>query len=171
MRPVATRDVDGVQLTIVRPLLGLARAQIDSYIRERGLKYRDDASNDSVTPMRNRVRHRIIPYIEKQLDRKVRRALWRAATIAADEAEWADTLLDSSATGTRDLAVKDLREQPRAFQRRRIQRWLQSRGVVDLDFDTIELVRALIAPDAPHAKTNPPRDRHARRRAGKIFLE
>jgi tRNA(Ile)-lysidine synthase len=171
MRPVATRAVNGVQLTIVRPLLGLSRAEIDSYIKERGLKYRDDESNDSVASMRNRMRHRIIPYIEKQLGRKVRRALWRAATIAADEAEWADGLLDSSAAGTRDLTVKELREQPRALQRRTIQRWLQSRGVVDLDFDTIELVRALIDPDAPHAKTNLPRDRHARRRAGKIFLE
>lgn len=171
MRPVATRAVTGVQLTIVRPLLGLSRTEIDSYIRERGLKYRDDASNESVAPMRNRVRHRIIPYIEKQLDRKVRRALWRAATIAADEAEWVEGLLDASATEQRDLAVKELREQPRALQRRRIQRWLQSRGVVDLDFDTIELVRALVEPDALYAKTNLPRDRHARRRAGKIFLE
>jgi tRNA(Ile)-lysidine synthase len=171
IRPVTTRSVDGAELTIVRPLLGFTRAELDSYIRERGLKYRDDASNDSVAPMRNRVRHQIIPYIEKQLNRNVSRALWRAATIAADEADWADAILDASATDSRDLAVRDLREQPRAFQRRRIQRWLQSRGVVDLDFDTIELVRTLIEPDAPHAKTNLPRDRHARRRAGKLFLE
>lgn len=170
MCPVATRPVNGVQLTIVRPLLGVSRAEIDSYIRERGLKYRDDASNDSVASMRNRVRHRIIPYIEKQLDRNIRRALWRAATITADEAEWADALLDPGAT-TRELTVKELRELPRALQRRMIQRWLQSHGVVDLDFDTIELVRALVQPDAPHAKTNLPRDRHARRRAGKIFVE
>jgi tRNA(Ile)-lysidine synthase len=171
MRPVATRAVNGVLLTIVRPLLGISRNEIDSDIKERGLKYRDDLSNESLAPMRNRVRHRIIPYIEKQLDRKVRRALWRAATIAADEAEWADALVDSSATRGDELGVKELREQPRALQRRGIQRWLQARGVTDLDFDTIELVRALIEPDALHAKTNLPRNRHARRRAGKIFLE
>jgi tRNA(Ile)-lysidine synthase len=171
MRSIATRAVSGVQLTIVRPLLGITRAEIDIYIRGRGLKYRDDVSNDSIAPMRNRMRHRIIPYIEKQLGRNVRASLWRAATIAADEAEWTDALVDSSVTGSRDLAVKDLREQPRALQRRRIQRWLQAHGVTDLDFDTIELVRALIEPDAPYAKTNLPRDRHARRRAGKLFLE
>ena len=171
MRPVTTRSVNRVQLTVVRPLLGTGRAEIDSYIRERGLKYRDDVSNASDVPMRNRVRHRIIPYIEKQLDRNVRRALWRAATIAADEAEWADALVDPGSSVNRDLQVKELREQPRALQRRRIQRWLQAQGVVDLDFDTIELVRALIEPDASHAKANLPRDRHARRRAGKLFVE
>src|SRR3954468_3693134 len=128
MRPVSTRPVKGVQLTIVRPFLGIRRDQIDSYIKEGGLKFRDDLSNESVAPMRNRVRHRIIPYIEKQLDRNVRRALWRAATIAADEAEWADAVIDASATRTPDLAVKELRQQPRALQRRIIQRWLQARG-------------------------------------------
>jgi tRNA(Ile)-lysidine synthase len=171
MRPVATRRVMTGQLTIVRPLLGTTRAEIDSYIKERRLSYRDDLSNDSVAPMRNRVRHRIIPYIERQLDRNVRRSLWRAATIAADEAEWADAFLDAKAPKTADLAVKELREEPRALQRRRIQRWLLAHGVTDLDFDTIELVRGLIEPDAAHAKTNLPRDRHARRRAGKLFLE
>src|SRR3954464_14196541 len=46
MRPVTMRSINEVQLTIVRPLLGITRADIDSYIRERGLKYRDDISND-----------------------------------------------------------------------------------------------------------------------------
>jgi tRNA(Ile)-lysidine synthase len=171
MRPVTTRRVMTRQLTIVRPLLGTTRAEIDAYIKERRLSYRDDLSNDSIAPMRNRVRHRIIPYIERQLDRNVRRSLWRAATIAADEAEWADAFINAKAAETGDLAVKELREEPRALQRRRIQRWLLAQGVTDLDFDTIELVRALIEPDAAHAKTNLPRDRHARRRAGKLFLE
>jgi tRNA(Ile)-lysidine synthase len=171
MRPVTTRPLNGVPLTIVRPLLGIRRAEIDSYIRERRLKYRDDLSNDSAAPMRNRVRHRIIPYIEKQLGRKVVPPLWRAATIAADEAEWADALVDSTVEESRDLAVRELREQPRALQRRMIQRWLQRHGVADVDFDTVELVRALIDPDAAHAKANLPRDRHARRRAGKLFIQ
>ena len=171
MRPVATRTVNGVPLTIVRPLLGVSRAEVDSYIRERSLKYRDDVSNDSVAPMRNRVRHRIIPYIEKQLERDVRRSLWRAATIAADEAELAETLVDSPATIKSELSLSELRKQPRALQRRTIHLWLQRRGIVNLDFETIERVRALVQPAARAAKTNLPHDRHARRRAGKLFVE
>ena len=171
MRPVLTRPVNGVPLTIVRALLGISRDEIDSYIRERHLKYRDDRSNDSVAPMRNRVRHRIIPYIEKQLDRKVRQSLWRAATIAADESELAETLVDSPLTGESELELKQLRQQPRALQRRTIHLWLQARGIASLDFETIERVRALVEPGSREAKTNLPRDRHARRRAGKLFIE
>ena len=171
MRQVATRKVKGVQLTLVRPLLGTAREEIDAYLKVHRLKYRDDATNQTLTPLRNRVRHRIIPYIEKQLGRKVSGALQRAAIIAADEAEWADSMVDPSSTGSAELPVKVLRMQPRALQRRTIHRWLQSRGIADLDFETVERVRALLELDAKAAKTNLPHDRHARRRSGKIFVE
>ncbi len=171
MRDVASRKIAGVELQIVRPLLGVWREEIDAYVKEHRLKFRDDCTNETLEPVRNRMRRRIIPYIEKQLGRKVRRSLWRAAVLAADESEWLTTLLDSEQPPGAELAVKALRAQPRALQRRIIQRWLQSRGVADLDFETIERVRALLDPKPKSAKTNLPRDRHVRRRAGKIFLE
>jgi tRNA(Ile)-lysidine synthase len=171
IRQVATRHVKGVELTIVRPLLGTTRDEIDAYVETHRFKYRDDATNQTLAPLRNRIRHRIIPYIEKQLGRKVSGTLRRAAIISADEAEWADALVDSRSTRSRELPVKELRAQPRALQRRTIQLWLKSRGISDLDFETIERVRALLEPDASHAKTNLPRDRHVRRRSGKLFVE
>ncbi|HSV64185.1 MAG TPA: tRNA lysidine(34) synthetase TilS [Chthoniobacterales bacterium] len=171
IRQIATRRRDGVELTIVRPLLGTTREEIDAYLDERHLKFRDDPTNATLDAFRNRVRHRIIPYIEKQLGRKVSGALRRAAIIAADEAEWAESQVESLAIENPELGVKELREQPRALQRRTIHRWLQSRDIEDLNFETIERVRALLDPDAREAKTNLPRDRHARRRAGKLFIE
>ena len=170
MRQVATRTVDGVQLTIVRPLLAVSRDEIDAYLRAHRLRYRDDKTNESLEPLRNRLRLRIIPYIEKQLGRKVRSALWRAASISADEAEWAETLVASPARKS-ELSLKELRAQPRALQRRTIHLWLRAQGVANLDFETIERVRQLLEPGAGPAKTNLPQDRHARRRAGKLFIE
>ena len=169
MRQVASRKVEGVELEIVRPLLGIWRTEIDAYVKAHRVEFRDDATNATLGPVRNRMRHRILPYIEKQLGRKVRPAIWRAAVIAADETEWLTGLIDSDQT--EEIIVKKLRAQPRALQRRTIQQWLQSREVPDLDFETIERVRALLEPNARTAKTNLPRDLHARRRAGKIFIE
>lgn len=171
MREVASRKVAGVELQIIRPLLGVWREEISAYLNEHRVKFRDDSTNETLEPVRNRMRRRIIPYIEKQLGRKVRRALWRAAVIAADETEWLSTLIDSEQLEGNVVSVKKLRAQPRAVQRRIIQRWLQFLEVPDLDFETIERVRALLDPKAGVAKTNLPRDRHVRRRAGKIFLE
>lgn len=171
MREVASRKIAGVELQIIRPLLGVWREEINAYLKEHRLEFREDVTNQKLEPMRNRLRHRIIPYIEKQLSRKVRRALWRAAVIAADETEWLTTLTDAQQSHGNELPVKKLRAQPRALQRRAIQQWLQFREVPDLDFETIERVRALLDPKAKSAKTNLPRDLHARRSAGKIFIE
>ena len=171
IRQIARQTVDGLELEVVRPLLGVWRTEIDAYTKSRRLEFRDDETNETFGPLRNRMRRRVIPYIERQFGRKVRAAIWRAAAIAADEADWLTGLFDSKKTSARELGVKELREQPRALQRRTIHRWLQSRDVPDLNFETIERVRALLDPDAREAKTNLPHDLHARRRAGKIFIE
>jgi tRNA(Ile)-lysidine synthase len=171
IRQVGRQKVGSVELEVVRPLLSVWRTEIDAYIKSHRLEFRDDETNKTFGALRNRMRQRIIPYIEKQFGRKVRASIWRAAAIAADEADWLSGLLDSKKTTGRELGVKELREQPRAVQRRTIHLWLQSRDVSDLNFETIERVRALLDPKAREAKTNLPHDRHARRRAGKLFIE
>ena len=171
MREVASRQVAGTELKIVRPLLGVWREEIDRYIKTHRIEFRDDATNEKLGPVRNRVRRRLIPYIEKQLGRNVRATVWRAAMLAADEAEWLRGMVDPNQSTAEQLDVGKLRSQPRALQRRIIQKWLQARGVENLDFELIERVRALLEPDAKIAKTNLPRGRHVRRRAKKIFVE
>ncbi len=171
MRQIVSRRVSGIELKIVRPLLGVWREEIDAFVEGSRIEFREDATNESLGPVRNRMRRRVIPYIERQLGRKVRSTLWRAALIAADEAEWIEGLVDSRQSEAEQLDAAVLRAQPRALQRRTIHKWLQSRGVGNLDFELIERVRTLLDPEAPTAKTNLPQGRHVRRQAGKIFME
>ena len=171
MREVSVRRIDNVKLQIVRPLLGVSREQIDGYVRKHRLKFREDASNKNLAPLRNRIRHRIIPEIEKQLGRNVRETIWRAATIAAEEENFFEALLPDKLSKLTALAVKPLRAMPIAVQRRMVHEWLRARDVPDLSFDLIERVRALLDLSNRAAKTNLPQDRHVRRRAGQIFIE
>lgn len=171
MRDVTSRRIAGTELKIVRPLLGVWREDIDAYVKANGIKFRDDATNDQLGPVRNRVRRRVIPHIEKQLGRNVRSTIWRAAIIAADEAEWLETLIAAESHDGAHLDSHHLRAQPRALQRRIVHKWLQAQGVGNLDFELIERVRALADPEAASAKTNLPQGRHVRRRAKKIFVE
>jgi len=171
MRGVSIRKIDNVKLQIVRPLLGVSREQIDDYVRKHRLKFREDASNKNLAPLRNRIRHRIIPEIEKQLGRNVRATIWRAATIAAEEENFFEALLPDKLSKLTALAVKPLRAMPIAVQRRMLHKWLRARDVPDLSFDLVERVRALLDLASRVAKTNLPQDRHVRRRAGQIFIE
>ena len=171
MRAVSIRKIDNVKLQIVRPLLGVSREQINGYVRKYRLKFREDASNKNLAPLRNRIRHRIIPEIEKQLGRNVRGTIWRAATIAAEEEKFFEALLPDKLSKLTALAVKPLRAMPIAVQRRMLHEWLRARDVPGLSFDLVERVRALLDLSNRAAKTNLPQDRHVRRRAGQIFIE
>ena len=169
MREISMRSIEDVDLTIVRPLLGVWRDEIDRYVRKYRLKFREDASNKNLAPLRNRLRRRIIPYLEKTLGRKIRPSIWRAATIAAEEEAWIDRMAKHPDARHQRLSVEKLRGLPTALQRRFIMTWLREQSIADIGFDVIERVRSLL--DAKIAKINLPRDRHARRRSGSIFVE
>ena len=170
MRDVSTRRVDDVDLTVVRPLVGIWRRDIDKYVRQHRLKFREDASNKNLTPLRNRIRHRIIPYLEKTFGRNIRQSVWRAATISAAEEDFFELLLPPKLMKFSALAVNQVRALPLAIQRRSLHDWLRASNIPNLSFDLIERVRALLDSNRA-AKTNLPQDRHVRRRAKKLFIE
>jgi tRNA(Ile)-lysidine synthase len=169
MREVSTRRIEDVDLTIVRPLVSVWRDEIDNYVRERRLKFREDASNKNLAPLRNRIRRRSIPYLEKTLGRSIRQNIWRTAVIAAEEENWIESQLPN--TDSADLSVRELRALPFALQRRTILKWLRAQNVSEIGFEVIERVRSLLDPTARVAKVNLAQDRHARRRAGKLFID
>jgi len=180
MREVSKRRVEDVDLTIVRPFLGVWRREIDRYVGKHRLKFRQDASNKNLVTLRNRIRGRIIPYLEKTLGRNIRQCIWRAATIAAEEEHWIEDHLPNATdadlrTGTSSaaaaLSVAKLRDFPTDLQRREILKWLRTRKITNVGFDVVESVRSLLDHESRVAKVNLPQDRHVRRRAGKIFIE
>src|SRR6266513_538769 len=124
MQETSIRRIDRLELTIVRPFLRFWRKDIDEYVGEHGLKFREDATNKNLRPLRNRIRHRIIPYLEKTVGRNIRRNIWRTAIIAAEEEKWmGGELLDLTRA---ELSVPAIRALPIAFQRRAILKWLRA---------------------------------------------
>lgn len=162
MRPRTER----AGLTILRPLLGMWREEIDAFLRERKIKFREDASNTDDAHTRNRVRHQLIPTLEEQFGRALRRTLWRTAEILGAEEEW---LSNQVSEPTAELRVDELRAMHIAMQRRTLHAWLVARGVAGVGFTEVENVRVLL--DAETAKVNLPGSKHARRRAGLLFIE
>lgn len=50
----------------VRPLLWASRRQIEDYLAARGLDYVTDSTNNDVDFTRNRIRHRVLPFLEEE---------------------------------------------------------------------------------------------------------
>ena len=52
--------------SVIRPLMHLRRNEIIAWIESQSIGYRNDASNDDCTFRRNRIRHELLPALEKQ---------------------------------------------------------------------------------------------------------
>jgi tRNA(Ile)-lysidine synthase len=141
MGPVSERD----GLKIIRPLLGVTRADIVAYLKQQRLRWREDASNRDLHHLRNRVRHEILPLLERRLNPQIRAALLRMADVIRDENAENDQVALMLVL-VAHLSVKQLQEVGRARQRRILRQWLFM-GKVETDrisFDAIESILALL---------------------------
>lgn len=70
---------------VVRPLLDLPRSELRAYAAERRLAFREDATNLDLDIPRNRVRHELIPYLEREFSPGIAAVLAREASIARED--------------------------------------------------------------------------------------
>lgn len=98
---------------LVRPLLGVRRDEVRDWLRSRGIAWREDGSNSSVSFLRNRVRAQLLP-VMRELDPSVDGALERVAELAVlDEDYWrreAAAVLEKCGRWERGGLVIDRRE-------------------------------------------------------------
>jgi tRNA(Ile)-lysidine synthase len=122
-RPVQIQSGGRVHL---RPLLGLKKAEITAALRQIGVRWRDDSTNQRDHFLRNRVRRKIVPLWSEVSQRDaVAGAARSRRLLEEDDAAlegWLDELNPFSGRGKLDLAV--LAEKPRAVLRRALHRWL-----------------------------------------------
>jgi tRNA(Ile)-lysidine synthase len=118
---------------IVRPLLGISRAELHAHALEFGLPWREDASNTDTRFTRNWIRHEVLPLLETR-NPNVRGKLAEHAELMRDE----DALLEDWAA--RVPSWTDWRHEPIAVQRRLIRRALETANIVP-DLEHIEAIR------------------------------
>src|ERR1035438_4648637 len=74
---------------IVRPLLEIDRPEIERYLRERGIAWRNDSTNASAAFARNRIRHELLPQLTRDWNPAMAETLAHTANWAqAEETYW-----------------------------------------------------------------------------------
>jgi len=89
LQPSSRWQSSGSSLTIIRPLLQVSRQETAAYCQNHQLIPRIDASNLSLSPLRNRIRHQLMPLLQSYNPR-VAEALLRTARIAGDDLAFLD---------------------------------------------------------------------------------
>ena len=160
---------------LVRPLLGVGRAELRRYLADGGVPFREDASNADLRVPRNRVRHELLPHLRTYSPRIVE-ALARQADIARADEAWlsyranqAAADLVSQERGFVELDAAGLAALPPALARR-VARDALARVEPrrrEVGFDAIERVRRTAA--GGPARTDVPGCR-VERAAGRVRL-
>ncbi len=143
----------------IRPLIETSRRQIEEFLKQATVPFRQDASNLSPKYLRNKLRLGLLPQLEQEYNPNLRNSLNQLAQILRAEAEWQnrhiEQLLPQIATSASQAVVLKLeafRKQPLAVKRR-ILRWgiAQLKGDLDeINFSHIEQLLKLINAERGH---------------------
>ena len=158
LRGTGTRGLGGIfpvlEGGIVRPFLGLTRAEVMREVTARGLSYRVDSSNFDTRFRRNKIRTVLLPLLEKEFSPAIIPLLNQFADRARDDEACLDRLARDRAQPWRVRAGKEERipvrallDLPPALARRVLRQMLQAvrpatRG---LTYDHIESLRRFAA--------------------------
>ncbi|MBP3617274.1 MAG: tRNA lysidine(34) synthetase TilS [Lachnospiraceae bacterium] len=88
---------------IIRPLLCLDRQEIEEYLAERGILFCEDSTNGETDYTRNKIRHHMLSYAEKEINAGAVRHVAEAAKELAET----DAYLEEQARGYYELATRE----------------------------------------------------------------
>ena len=91
LRGAGTRGLSGIwpmRGLVIRPLLETRRAAVEHYLAERGLRWREDASNRDESIPRNAVRHTVLPTLMRVAGESLPERLARQADAWRDDERW-----------------------------------------------------------------------------------
>ncbi len=90
LRGAGTRGLSGIRVTrgaVIRPLLDCRRTEIRAFLAAERETFREDASNADISIPRNRLRHELLPVIDRLAPRGLD-ALARTAALAVEDEEF-----------------------------------------------------------------------------------
>jgi tRNA(Ile)-lysidine synthase len=160
---------------IIRPVLDATRAELRTYLEGRGERWVEDETNDDLDNPRNRVRHRVLPELDRAAGGATRANIARAAALIREDGQWLDEVARDwfartviSAEAGIELDARILADAPPPIQRRVVLLALRrAAGDREIGQEHVEAVMAVLAgsqgaADVPGSRVE--------RRGGKLVL-
>lgn len=88
-----TMGASGFNGRVIRPLIGMRRKEILSYIEENKLNYRNDSSNADRSFLRNRIRLDLIPLLEENYNGGIKGIVARTASIIRKDEDFLNQVI------------------------------------------------------------------------------
>ena len=164
--------MDGLKMEIIRPLLGVRRAELRQWLAAEGQQWREDATNAQAVAVRNRMRNEALPLLENIVKRDPTAALIKASSSDAELREieaWAVEQAEVIDPQWR-IHLPKLRTLPEVIQRACLFSYLREAGVSNVTRALVERALSLADPESPSV-VNLPGGGTLRRRGGRMWVE
>lgn len=135
---------------VIRPMLTVTRADVESFLEEYCLPHVEDSSNSGNTFLRNRLRHSVMPLLKEENPRLAENLSAMALRLRQDE----HTLTEFARATPRDIPT--LRTLSPAVRSRVLEQILTECGVKEPEAVHIRQAEALVFSDNPSARANFP---------------
>jgi tRNA(Ile)-lysidine synthase len=142
--------------TVFRPLLGIRRAAVRAYLREKRQTWREDATNRDETRTRARIRGKLMPFLEEKFQNSVVEHLCQLAELAREDnarlefecelrlSAVAKARTEGTAIGIRELALGEKR--PKSHSHKEEEFWREGARAM-----AKRMVRQLVRRVKPHS--------------------
>ncbi|MHB8245774.1 MAG: tRNA lysidine(34) synthetase TilS [Acidimicrobiales bacterium] len=121
LRGASTAGLAGMAPGTRHPILGVRRSETRAICREAGLDWLEDPSNAELGPLRNRIRHQLLPSMNEASGRDLVPILCRQSELLGDD----EALLDELSRSIDPTVARHLAEAARPLARRAVRRWLR----------------------------------------------
>lgn len=80
IEPKRKVHIEDMDITLIRPLLCVERAEIEEFLAKRGIPYRIDATNLTNDYSRNKIRNQVLAYVSQEINHNAIKNITEAAT-------------------------------------------------------------------------------------------
>lgn len=169
------RDKSG--FSVIKPLLGVRKADINRYCEEKSLNPCKDNTNEQAIYDRNRIRLELIPYLKKY-NPNIEEGILRLGNSAREDSELLEECskisYDAHFAGENPFEIifdEDLKTVAAPFRRRAVARGFAKLGLEDdVSFSHYELMDKVMESDSPSASADLPKGYKFSRRYDKLAL-
>lgn len=121
---------------VIRPLLGITKKEILEYLNKTDRTYRTDRTNKEISFLRNKIRNRLIPYLEKKYNPNIKKTLFASSLSIADDYDLISEITDKVYSANKKLSVSKLLKLHPALRKRVLIKTIEEKKLDLKDIET-----------------------------------
>lgn len=124
---------------VIRPLLGISRKEILKFLQENKISYRLDKTNKQSIFLRNRIRNKLLPYLEKNFNTNIKQTIFNSLESIREDYDFISELAKKELAKNKELSVSKLLELHPALQKRILREVLEEKKSPDLEITSAHI--------------------------------